>query len=108
MNLPAVQETWRGRFAPWIQEVPRGRKRQPIPVFLTGKSHGQKAWQATVNGVTKSWTGPSDSVVAIKHGHGGFLHLFVSPLACFISALVFCVKIFRLPVLCCASLLSRV
>ena len=58
--------------------------------------------------VTKSWTGPSDSVVAIKQGHVGFLHLFVSPLACFISALVFCVKIFRLPVLCCASLLSRV
>ena len=31
------------------------------PVFLTGKSHGQRGiWQATVPGVTKSQTGLSD------------------------------------------------
>ena len=26
----------------------------PTPVFLPGESHGQRSWQATVHGVTKS------------------------------------------------------
>ena len=34
---------------------PWRRKRQPTLVFLPGKSHGQRVWQATVLGVTKSW-----------------------------------------------------
>ena len=29
---------------------------QPTPVFLPGESHGQRAWWATVSGVTKSQT----------------------------------------------------
>ena len=29
------------------------------PVFLPGKSHGQRAWWTTVYGVAKSWTWPS-------------------------------------------------
>ena len=29
---------------------------QPTPVFLPGEFHGQRAWQATVLGVTKTWT----------------------------------------------------
>ena len=36
------------------------RKRQPTPVFLPEKPHGRGAWQATVNGVAKSWTRLSD------------------------------------------------
>ena len=29
------------------------RKRQPTPIFLPGKSHGRRAWQATVHRVTE-------------------------------------------------------
>ena len=35
-NLPAVQETW-------VRKIPWRRKRQPTPVSLPGKSHGQKS-----------------------------------------------------------------
>ena len=40
MNLPAMQET---QVQPLDREDPRGRKWQPTPVFLPGKSHGQKS-----------------------------------------------------------------
>ena len=33
----------RCKFSPWVREIPRGRKQQPTPVFLPGKSHGQKS-----------------------------------------------------------------
>ena len=29
-------------FNPWVEKIPWRRKRQPIPVFLPGKSHGQR------------------------------------------------------------------
>ena len=32
---------------------PWRRKWHPTPVFLSGKSHGQGAWQATVHGVAE-------------------------------------------------------
>ena len=35
-----MQETW---VDPWVGKIPYGRKRQLIPVFLSGKSHGQKS-----------------------------------------------------------------
>ena len=33
----------RHRFSPWVRKVPRRRKWQPAPVFLPGKSHGQRS-----------------------------------------------------------------
>ena len=46
-SLPAVQgnrlQCRRPRFDPWVGKIPWGRKWQPIPVFLPGKSHGQRA-----------------------------------------------------------------
>ena len=30
-------------FDPWVGKIPRRRKWQPTPVFLPGKSHGQKS-----------------------------------------------------------------
>ena len=39
-NLPAVQET---RFDPRAGKIPWRRKWQPIPIFLPGKSHGQRS-----------------------------------------------------------------
>ena len=47
---------WRPRFDPWVGKIPWRRKWLPVPVFLPGKSHGQRSWWATVHGVTKSWT----------------------------------------------------
>ena len=36
--------TQRGRrFNPWVRKIPCWRKWQPAPVFLPGKSHGQKS-----------------------------------------------------------------
>ena len=33
----------RGGFDPWLGKIPWRRAWQPIPVFLPGKSHGQKS-----------------------------------------------------------------
>ena len=33
----------RHRFDPWVGKVPWRRKRQPTPVFLPGKSRGQRS-----------------------------------------------------------------
>ena len=30
-------------FKPWVGKIPWNRKWQPIPVFLSGKSHGQRS-----------------------------------------------------------------
>ena len=47
-GVPAMQE-----FDPWVKKMPWRRKWQPTPVFLPGKSHGQKSRPATVHGVAK-------------------------------------------------------
>ena len=56
-NFPAVQETQEM----WVQSLGwedplEEKKRQPTPVFLPEESHDRGASQATVHGVTKSWT----------------------------------------------------
>ena len=33
----------RHRFDPWFRKIPWRRKWQPTPVFLPGKSHGQRS-----------------------------------------------------------------
>ena len=33
----------RSRFDPWVEKLPWRKKRQPTPVFLFGKSHGQRS-----------------------------------------------------------------
>ena len=38
---------------PWVRNIPWRRKWQPAPVFLPGKSQGQRSWWATVHGVSK-------------------------------------------------------
>ena len=43
-------------FDTWVGKIPRRREWQSTPVFLSGESHGQGVWRATVHGVTKSWT----------------------------------------------------
>ena len=38
---------------PWIGKIPQRRKWQPTPVFLPGKSHGQRSLVAAVHGLQK-------------------------------------------------------
>ena len=40
-------------FNSWLVKLLWRRKWQPTPVFLLGKSHGQRSWQATVYGLAK-------------------------------------------------------
>ena len=40
---PAMQETWVGKFDPWVGKIPWRRKWWFTPVFLPGKAHGQKS-----------------------------------------------------------------
>ena len=43
-NPPAkAGETQRCWFDPWVGKIPWKRKWQPTPVFLPGKSHGQRS-----------------------------------------------------------------
>ena len=37
---PAMQETQRPGFDPWVEKIPWKRKWKPTPVFLPGKSLG--------------------------------------------------------------------
>ena len=43
-------------WIPGSGRFPGGRLSNPLPVLLTGESHGSGAWWATVHGVAKSWT----------------------------------------------------
>ena len=44
------------RFDPWIGKISWRRAWQPTPVFLPGKSHGQRSLAGSVHGVAKSQT----------------------------------------------------
>ena len=39
----SVCQCRRAEFNSWVQKIPWKRKRQPTPVFLPGKSHGQRS-----------------------------------------------------------------
>ena len=41
-NPPAMKRQKTHGFDPWVEKIPWRRKGQPTPVFLPGKSHGQK------------------------------------------------------------------
>ena len=43
-NLPVnATRCRRHGFDPWVWRIPWSRKGQPTPIFLPGKSHGQKS-----------------------------------------------------------------
>ena len=41
-NQPAMQETQESGFELWIRKIPWRRAWQPTPIFLPGKSHGER------------------------------------------------------------------
>ena len=57
-NLPAMQETW-VQFLGW-DDIPWRRKWQSTPVFLPGKSHGQRSLAGYSPWAHKSRTQLSD------------------------------------------------
>ena len=56
---PACQRRRHKRhgFNPWVRKIPWRSTWQPIPVFLPGKSHGQRSLVSYVHRVAKSQTG---------------------------------------------------
>ena len=51
-----MQETQERKVGSLGQEDPLEEDMATTPVFLPGKSHGQKSWWVTVLGATKSYT----------------------------------------------------
>ena len=47
-------------FSPWVGKFPQRRKWIPTPVFLPGKSHGQRSLTGYIHRVAKSRTRLSD------------------------------------------------
>ena len=44
-NTPAKARVKRHRFDPWVRKILWRRKWQSTPVFLPGRSHGQRNWE---------------------------------------------------------------
>ena len=42
-QLNWIEETWRPRFDPWVRKIPQRRESLSTPVFLPGKSYGQRS-----------------------------------------------------------------
>ena len=59
-NLPTMQELQEMGVDPWVEKIPWRRTWQPTPVFLPGKSHGQRSLAGSVHGESKSQTHLSD------------------------------------------------
>ena len=55
-NPPAVQESRRHGFDPWVGKILQRRAWEPTPAFLPGEAHGQRSRQAIVCRVAKSRT----------------------------------------------------
>ena len=58
-RLPCRRHRRRG-FNPWVRKIPWRRKWQPTPVFLLGKSHGQRSLVGYSPWGQKSWARLSD------------------------------------------------
>ena len=68
--LPAMQETW---FNPWVGKIPWRRKWQPTPVFLLGKSDGQRS----LVGYSPWGRKESDTTKWLHFIHTGRSHMYV-------------------------------
>ena len=54
LSKESIRQCRRHRFDPWVGKIPWKKNWQPTPVFLPGKSHGQRgAWWAIVQGIAK-------------------------------------------------------
>ena len=58
-----------------LRRSPGGRKLQPTPGFLPGKSHGRGAWRETVYGDSLWGHKGSDTAEATQHACGNHYHV---------------------------------
>ena len=72
-NLPSVQEIQETQVQHWVRTIPWRRKWQPTPVFLPGKSNGQRSLGG------HSPKGPKD-MEATEHAQVGGARTFLPPL----------------------------
>ena len=64
-NLPAVQETRRYGFHPWVGKIPWRRAWQHTPLFLSGELHGQRS----LAGYNPWGCKESDTAEGTEHAH---------------------------------------
>ena len=63
-------------FDPWIETTPFRRKQQPTPVFLPGKSHGQRSL------VGDNPRGLKESDTTEHTAQSLFLHVYIARYGC--------------------------
>ena len=58
-------------FNPWVRKIPWSREWEPAPVFLPGKSHGQRSVAGCIHGVAESdmneWLSSSSNTQGRQH-----------------------------------------
>ena len=70
----------RPRFDPWFRKIPWRRKWQPTPVFLPGKSHGQRSlggdspWGCKSQTRLSNWTTTTTSFIIQRGLSQPFIH----------------------------------
>ena len=69
-NLPANARDFWVNF--WVRKIAGRRKWQPIPVFLLGKSHGQRSLEGS-----SLWGGKESDATEYAHTH--VLNTYYSP-----------------------------
>ena len=87
-------------FTPGFGEISWNRKCQPTPVFLPGKSRGQRSWQATIYGARKK----SDTTERLRHvdthththTHTQLFYFVASRCPCFVMLSSVTIEIFLL------------
>ena len=67
----------RHRFDPWVRKILWRRKWQPTPVFLPGKSHGQRILVVYSHRVAKSYTRLSTRMHTCTHSHFNYMYIFM-------------------------------
>ena len=81
-NPPANNR--RHGFSPWVEKIPWRRKRQPTPLFLPGKSYGQRSLTGCSPCYCCCSVAKSCPTLCDPHGsrHTGILHPSLSPRGC--------------------------
>ena len=61
-NQESACQCRRLRFNPWVRKIPWRRKWQPAPVFLSGKSCGQRSQKGHKESATTWWVNSSNRI----------------------------------------------
>ena len=70
-SIEAICQFRRDGFNPWVGKIPWRRKWQPTPIFLPGKSHGQRSLVGYSPGVAKGQTRLSTHACWVRKNQDG-------------------------------------